>query len=228
VTADEASALKADLERAGVYVHAVEPRVSREYYDGTDDWQLYCWCEDPPHFYVIPLLSPRDRHQENSALASRDALRQACAKKPDAGRLSTEQTKSDFPNMTNEGHTSSVSGLVVCECRWAMMEPVSLSGAIAGRPAPRPGAGDEREGPSPQACPRFHRPLEKDATLADRPTGEGGLRVLQERVERGDAGQTARQQDEEHDAGTPYLSGGQTIQQKDRHRQHFEHDAGRH
>jgi hypothetical protein len=50
VTADE---LAADLERAGVYVHAVEPRIARGYYDGSDDWQLYCWCEDPPHFYVI-------------------------------------------------------------------------------------------------------------------------------------------------------------------------------
>jgi hypothetical protein len=53
VTADEASALKADLERAGVYVHAAKPRIARGCYAGTDDWQLYCWCEDPPHFYTI-------------------------------------------------------------------------------------------------------------------------------------------------------------------------------
>jgi hypothetical protein len=52
MTADEADALAANLKRAGVYVHAVEPRISRGYYDGTDDWQLYCWCDDPPHFYV--------------------------------------------------------------------------------------------------------------------------------------------------------------------------------
>jgi hypothetical protein len=53
VTADEASALKADLEHAGVYVHAAKPRIARGCYAGTDDWQLYCWCDEPAHGYTI-------------------------------------------------------------------------------------------------------------------------------------------------------------------------------
>jgi hypothetical protein len=90
---------------------------------------------------------------------------------------------------------------------------------------PRPGTGDEREDPSPLTLPRSQLVRKKGAILVDR---ESGLGVLQERGEHSDADQTAHQQDEEREDGTPYLSGGQTIGHKDRHRQHFEPDAGCH
>ena len=48
MTREEADALAADLERAGVRIEAVEPRPLHE-----GEWQLYCWCPDPPHFYWI-------------------------------------------------------------------------------------------------------------------------------------------------------------------------------
>jgi hypothetical protein len=48
VTRDEADELVRDLERAGVYVQEVQPR---PHYEG--EWQLYCWCPDPAHFYWI-------------------------------------------------------------------------------------------------------------------------------------------------------------------------------
>jgi hypothetical protein len=101
-----------------------------------------------PRLYVATdPLSPRDRHQENSALASRDALRQACAKEPDAGGLSTEQTKSDFPNMTNEGDTSLGEGVGVCgggaatsgSRSWSGCDPAGPATPRSGRLGPPPG-----------------------------------------------------------------------------------------
>jgi hypothetical protein len=48
MTAAERDALVRDLERIGVYVQEVQPRPWHE-----GEWQLYCWCPDPPHFYWI-------------------------------------------------------------------------------------------------------------------------------------------------------------------------------
>ena len=51
MTREEADTLAADLERAGVYVHAVEPREPPALYPG--DWQVRAWCPDPAHFYTV-------------------------------------------------------------------------------------------------------------------------------------------------------------------------------
>jgi hypothetical protein len=48
MTRDEADELAADLKRIGVRIEGIEPR---PHYEG--EWQLYCWCPDPPHFYFI-------------------------------------------------------------------------------------------------------------------------------------------------------------------------------
>jgi hypothetical protein len=53
MTRDEAAELRRDLERAGVYVHAVEPRDPRAYYQDRGEWQIRAWCLEPSHWYTI-------------------------------------------------------------------------------------------------------------------------------------------------------------------------------
>jgi hypothetical protein len=48
MTREEADELAADLERAGGCVEGIEPRPWHE-----GEWQLYCWCPDPPPFYWV-------------------------------------------------------------------------------------------------------------------------------------------------------------------------------
>src|SRR5258708_31067129 len=61
-----------------------------------------------------PFLSSWDRDQENSAFVGRVLFRQAYSTPPDLYRPRSEQAKRAGPNMTNEGHTNFVLGVV----RW--------------------------------------------------------------------------------------------------------------
>ena len=53
MTRKDADALAADLERAGMYVHAVEAREPRAYFQDRDEWQVVCWRPNPALCHII-------------------------------------------------------------------------------------------------------------------------------------------------------------------------------
>jgi hypothetical protein len=51
MTADKRDELRCDLERAGVYAQAIEPREPTAFYPR--EWQVRAWNPDPAHFYTV-------------------------------------------------------------------------------------------------------------------------------------------------------------------------------